>query len=311
MTDFASLRLFVRVARRGSFSAGGRQLNIPQPTVSRMISGLERELGVVLFTRTTRAVTLTEAGTDFLERIEPILAALDEAEHAVRGTGELRGVLRVGISTTFAVREIVPRLPKFMEQHPALRIELLADDQRQDFISEGIDVGLRLGLLADSTAVARKIATWKRLLVASPLYLEKAGFPRIPADLAAHSVIVGPSRLGPEWIFSRDGKATSVRVDGRLTASVNEVATASAVAGLGLVSMASIGCRRELEEGSLVQVLADWDMGSIDLHAIFPGGKAAKPSAKSFAAFLVAEFAHNVPFILMRVSFRRELRNSK
>ena len=255
-----SLRLFVRVARRGSFSAGGRQLNIPQPTVSRMISGLERELGVVLFTRTTRAVTLTEAGTDFLERIEPILAALDEAEHAVRGTGELRGVLRVGISTTFAVREIVPRLPKFMEQHPALRIELLADDQRQDFISEGIDVGLRLGLLADFMAVARKIGPGSGVLIASPLYLEKAGCPRIPADLAAHSVIVGPSRLGPEWIFSRDGKATSVRV-GRLTASVNEVATASAVAGLGLVSMASIGCRRELEEGSLVQVLADWDMG--------------------------------------------------
>jgi DNA-binding transcriptional LysR family regulator len=289
----ASLRLFVRVARRGSFSAGGRQLNIPQPTVSRMISGLERELGAVLFTRTTRAVTLTEAGTDFLERIEPILAALDEAEYAVRGTGELRGVLRVGVSTTFAVREIVPRLPRFMAQHPALRVELLADDARQDFVSEGIDVGFRLGLLADSTAVARKIATWKRMLVASPLYLEKAGCPKIPADLAAHSVIVGPSRLGPEWMFSRDGKATSVKVDGRLTASVNEVATASAVAGLGLVSMASIGCRRELEEGSLVQVLADWDMGSIDLHAVFPGGKAAKPSAKSFAAFLVAEFTHD------------------
>ena len=168
----ASLRLFVRVARRGSFSAGGRQLNIPQPTVSRMISGLERELGVVLFTRTTRAVTLTEAGTDFLERIEPILAALDEAEYAVRGTGELRGVLRVGISTTFAVREIVPRLPRFMEQHPALRIELLADDQRQDFVSEGIDVGLRLGLLAeldcrgtqdrDMEAAARRFAQLSR-----------------------------------------------------------------------------------------------------------------------------------------------------
>jgi DNA-binding transcriptional LysR family regulator len=294
----ASLQLFVRVARRGSFSAGGRELKIPQPTVSRMISALERELGAALFTRTTRAVTLTEAGHDFLARIEPILAALDEAEFSVRGTGELRGVLRVGLSTTFAVREIVPRLPRFMARHPALRIELLVDDQRQDFVSEGIDVGLRLGLLADSTAVARRIGAWPRMLIASPAYLEKAGVPRTPADLAAHSVIAGPSRPGPSWIFSRDGKATSVRVDGRLTASVNEVSTAAAVAGLGLVSMASIGCRRELEQGSLVQVLADWDMGSVEMHAVFPGGKAAKPSAKSFAAFLVAEFALDAPVVI-------------
>ena len=143
-----------------------------------MISGLERELGAALFTRTTRAVTLTEAGNDFLARIEPILAALDEAEHAVRGTGELRGVLRVGISATFAVREIVPCLPRFMEQHPALRIELLVDDQRQDFVSEGIDVGLRLGPLADSTAGAQ-IGSWPRMFIASPTYLKKAGVPEL------------------------------------------------------------------------------------------------------------------------------------
>ena len=255
-----------------------------------MISVLEREVGAALFTRTTRAVTLTEAGADFLARIEPILAALDEAEHAVRGTGELRGVLRVGISSSFATREIAPRLPQFMEKHPALLVELLTDDLRQDFVSEGMDAGLRFGALPNSTAVARRIGTWPRLIVASPAYLKRAGIPQTPADIAAHSVVVGPS--GPAWTFRKDGKATSVPAGGRLTATVNEVATAAAVAGLGLVSMATFGCRRELAEGSLVRVLPDWDMGSVELHAVFPGGKAAKPSARAFADFLVAQSAH-------------------
>ena len=288
----SSLRLFVRVARRGSFSAGGRELNIPQPTVSRTIATLERKIGTALFTRTTRAVTLTEAGADFLARIEPILGSLDEAEYAVRGTGELRGVLRVGISSTFAIREIAPRLPSFMEKHPALRVEVLADDSRQNFVNEGIDIGLRFGSLPDSTAVARRIAAWPRVIVASPAYLKRSGIPRTPAELAAHSVIVGPSRLGPAWTFRKDGKATSVRVDGRLKATVNEVATAAAVAGLGLASMASVGCRSEIEKGSLVRVLPDWDMGAVELHAVFPDGRGAKPSARAFADFLVAESAH-------------------
>jgi len=299
----SSLRLFVRVARRGSFSAGGRELNVPQPTVSRMVAALERKMGAALFTRTTRAVTLTEAGVDFLARVEPILSALDEAEYAVRGTGELRGVLRVGLSSTFAIREIAPRLPVFMDQHPALRVELVADDMRQNFVSESIDIGLRFGALADSTAVARRIAVadstavarriaaWPRVIVASPAYLERFGVPQNPADLAAHSVIVGPSRLGPAWTFRKNGKATSVRVGGRLTATVNEVATAAAVAGLGLTSMASVGCRGEIENGSLVRVLADWDMGSVELHAVFPDGRGAKPAARTFADFLVAESA--------------------
>ena len=296
MSDrIASLQLFVRVARRGSFSAGGRELNIPQATVSRMISNLELALGAALFTRTTRAVALTEAGADFLARIEPILAALDEAEHAVSGTGALRGLLRIGVSSTLGVREVAPRLPRFMAKHPALRVELLVDDHRQDFISEGIDVGLRMGALPDSTAVARRIASWPRIIIAAPAYLKTAGVPNTPADLAAHSIIIGPSNLGPSrtgaaWTFRRDGKATSIRVDGRLTATVNEVATATAVAGLGLVAMASVGCLTELEQGALVQVLPDWDMGSIELHAVFPGGKAAKPSARAFADFLVTEF---------------------
>ena len=134
-----ALRLFARVARKRSFSAAGRELSIPQSTASRTIAMLEREIGVALFIRTTRAVTLTDAGLDFLGRIESVLAELDEAEHAARGTGEMRGILRIGLATTFAVREVISRLSDFMSRHPALRIGLMMEDERDDLVAEGVD----------------------------------------------------------------------------------------------------------------------------------------------------------------------------
>jgi DNA-binding transcriptional LysR family regulator len=283
----AALRLFVRVARQGSFSAAGRDLKIPQPTASRTIAALEREIGAALFTRTTRAVTLTEAGAEFLARIEPILAALDEAEHAARGTGELRGLLRVGLSSSVAIREVIPRLPAFVARHPALRLDLVMDDQVQDLVAEGVDVALRFGTLPDSTATARRITAWPRVLVASPDYLARAAAPIAPAELAAHVLIVGPSPPGHHWTFARNGEIVAVRIDGRLTISLNEAATAAAVAGLGIVSMTLGGCRAELTSGKLVRVLPDWDMGLVVLHALFGVGRAAKPAARAFADFLI------------------------
>eukprot|EP01035_Chromulina_nebulosa_P013273 gene13273-17638_t len=137
---FFSLRLFSRVARLRSFSLAGRELGLSQPSSSRIISELEKEVGATLLTRTTRGVTLTEAGRDYLDRIEPILIALEEADHAARGTGELRGILRIAVSTPIAVRELAPRLPAFMDRHPALRVSLQMSDQRQDLVNESIDV---------------------------------------------------------------------------------------------------------------------------------------------------------------------------
>jgi DNA-binding transcriptional LysR family regulator len=289
----SALRLFVRVARLGSFSAGGRELNVPQPTVSRVISHLESDLGAALFTRTTRAVSLTDAGADFLARVEPIIAELDEAEHAVRGSGELRGVLRVGLSSSLAVKEIAPRLPRFMDRHPKLRVGLITSDQRQDFVVEGVDVGMRFGSLPDSTATAKRIAAWPRVVVAAPSYLARAGTPATPANLAAHSVIVAPSRLGRSWSFTKKGKTTSVTMNGRLVVTYNEVGLAAAVAGLGLVSMTAGAAKRKIAERALVRVLEDWEMGEIELHAVFPAGRAAKPAARAFVDFLIVEFADN------------------
>jgi DNA-binding transcriptional LysR family regulator len=286
-----TLRLFVRVARKGSFSAAGRELSIPQPTVSRLISNLEKSIGAALMTRTTRAVALTEAGTDFLARIEPVLAALDEAEQAARGSGELRGVLRVGVSSSLAIRGIMPKLPEFLARHPQLRVELLLDDLRQNLVAEGVDVGLRFGVLPDSSATAQRLGAVPRVIAAAPAYLQRAGTPGTPADLARHAIIAGPGKAHT-WSFSKDGKTQSVRVDGQLSVSVNEVSTAAAVAGIGIAAMSLGACRKELDDGSLVRVLPDWDLGEIELHAVFAAGRAAKPAARAFAAFLANNLDH-------------------
>jgi DNA-binding transcriptional LysR family regulator len=205
-----ALRLFARVARRGSFSAAGRELGIPQSTASRTIAELERRIGAALLVRNTRAVTLTDEGADFLSRIEPVLAELEDAEQAVRGTGELRGVLRVSLGSSLAVREVIPRLPSFLVKHPALQVDLLLIDHRQDLVTEGIDVALRFGPLTDSTATVRHIRAWPRILAASPAYLNKAGTPRTPADLSTQSIVVGPVSTSANWSF-RKGRHDDIR----------------------------------------------------------------------------------------------------
>src|SRR6516165_7631810 len=144
------LSVFVRAAETGSFSKVAREFGVSQPSVSRMVASLEGRLGVRLFLRTTRRVALTDAGVVFLERSRRILGELDEAEHAARGVDSLHGVLRVVMSGAFATREVIPRLPAFLEQHPGLKIELLISDRTDDLIAEGVDIALRLGRLADS-----------------------------------------------------------------------------------------------------------------------------------------------------------------
>jgi DNA-binding transcriptional LysR family regulator len=304
---FYSLMLFARVARTGSFSSAGREMGISQPTASRIVAMLEKQVGAALLTRTTRAVTLTEAGTDYLARVEAILAALDEADHAARGTGELRGVLRIAMSTSSAVRNVLPRLALFTDLHPQLRIEFVLNDEKQDLVGDAVDVALRIGSLADSSAVARKVGVVHRALAASPAYLAKAGTPLIPSELADHSIIVGPAGRGMEgWIFKKDGKTLSVRVDGRFILNGAEGATAAAVAGLGIISSGALGMLKELKSGSLVRVLPDWEMGSADVHVVLPAGRATKPSARAFADFIGTELRElEAEWERLKISSRR------
>jgi DNA-binding transcriptional LysR family regulator len=286
---FLSLQLFARVARAGSFSVAGREMGISQPTASRIVAALEKQVGAALLVRSTRAVTLTEAGIDYLARVDAILAALEEADHAARGTGELRGLLRIAASTSFAVRAVLPCLPHFTERHPKLRVEFVLNDDKQDLIGDSIDVALRIGALADSSVVAQKVGVVHRVVAASPDYLAKAGTPRTPSELAQHSIIVGPAGRGIEaWAFKKNGKATSVRVEGRFVLNGGEGATAAAVAGLGILSAGALGMLKELQSGQLVRVLPDWEMGVADINVVLPAGRAAKPSARAFTEFFKA-----------------------
>lgn len=282
-----ALRLFARLARKGSLSAAGRELGIPQSTASRTIAELERRMGAALLIRNTRAVTLTDAGADFLSRVERVLAELEDAEQAVRGTGELRGALRVSLGSSLAVREVIPRLPGFLLRHPGLQLDLLLVDHRQDLVTEGIDVALRFGPLADSTATVRHIRAWPRVLAASPDYLNEAGMPRTPADLSAHAIIIGPVSTTANWSFRKGGATTSVRVDGRLRIAGNEGAIAAAVAGVGIVMTSSGSLRREFDDGTLARVLGDWDLGTLELSAVFAAGRTTKRAARVFTDFLV------------------------
>lgn len=292
MSDrISSLRLFVRVARTGSFTAAGNEAGLSQPSVSRIISNLEKDLGAALFVRSTHSLKLTEAGAEYLTRLDPVLAALEEANHLVRGTGELRGQLRIGSATSFAVREIVPRLPGFMARHPDLRVDLVLTDSLQDLIEEAIDVAIRFGPLSDSSMTARKLVDSPRLVVASPAYLSRAGTPKTPSDLVSHDIVLGPSSANSVgWTFNKDGKTTSVKVESKLRFTVNEGMTAAVVEGMGIGSGSVIGFRKELDSGELVRLLPDWTIGTVAVNAVIAGGHNAKASSRAFVEYLVASF---------------------
>jgi len=284
-----ALHLFVRVARAGNFSRAARQLGLSQPQASRIVATLEREVGASLFMRSTRALALTEAGAEYLARVEPALAALDEAGHAARGTGELRGMIRVAAASSFTVHAVIPRLPDFLRDHPKLRIELLINDQRQALISEGVDVAFRFGPLGDSNATARRLGRVQRVLVASPAYLRRAGRPKVPADLNSHALLIGPM-AARRWTFEKNGRRVSLRLEGRIVVSANEAAVAAAAAGLGIALTGLIAARQTLANRMLVRVLSDWETGSVDVHAVFPAGRATKVAARALADHIQGAF---------------------
>src|ERR1700733_9418576 len=271
MKDVFALRLYTRVARLGSFSAAARECGLSQSQTSRIIADLEADLGARLLSRTTRAVVPTEAGAAFLARIEPILAALDEAESSVREGDEFRGVLRMSTPTSFGIRDVIPRLSAFVARHPALRVELQLEDRRQDLVRDAVDVAIRLGRLQDAAATAKLIALIPRVIVASPDYLERHGVPAHPNDLIGHRIVGGTASAVPAaWRFERDGDEVAVALEPHFSTNDNEGAIAAVVAGLGVTSTSGWACRRELAGGALVRLFADWNQAGIQVHAYFP-----------------------------------------
>ena len=273
------LAVFVRVAESGSFSHTARELGLSQPSVSRIIAELETRLGVTLLLRTTRRITVTDAGAVFLDRAREILSQIENAEDAARGLDSLHGIIRLAVPVIYGTREIIPRLAKFLAMHPKLRIELSVADHRQDLVAEGADIAIRMGELDDSSFGARRLAALPRMLVASPAYLKARGVPKTPADLASHDCIFGPRSFGRErWSFNRSGVEISVDVRGRISTDSGPGSFASALAGLGIAIVSTVMAGAELKAGALVPLLPGYRLPPIDIHAVFPGGP--RPSAK-------------------------------
>jgi len=219
------------------------------------------------------------------------MKALAAGKHVlVEKPGPLNAAQLRDIQTVATRSHALVRLGYNHRFHPALqKARALFADRIVNLIEEGFDVALRIDTLADSSLTAIKVGTVRRVVVASPAYLARAGTPRTPEDLIHHEVIIGPlgGRSG-SWSFERDGRTSTVRVAGRVTTSTNQAATAAAVAGLGIASIGLWNCRSELASGVLVPVLSDWHLRPIELHALFAGGRATKPSARAFAAYLAA-----------------------
>jgi DNA-binding transcriptional LysR family regulator len=291
MSDrFQELSVFVRAAETGSFSKVAREFALSQPSVSRMVASLEDRLGVKLFLRTTRRVALTDAGIVFLERSRRILGELDEAAHAARGTDSLHGVLRVVMPGAFATREIIPRLPVFLDQHPCLKIELLISDRMDDLVAEGADIALRMGPLADSAFGARLLASAPRLVIASPTYLAQRGVPHTLAELSQHDRIVGPGLLGRRgWASWRSGAVASVDIDCRVHVTSADGIMSCVKAGLGIAVVSLWMCRAELESGEVRPVLSDHVLEPVEVYAVFPAGPHPVPKVRAFSDYLAAK----------------------
>ena len=294
MKDVLALRLYTRVARLGGFSAAAREAGLAQSQVSRMIADLEAGLGTRLLSRTTRTVVPTEAGFLYLARIEPILAALDDADNSIRETGELRGLLRIGMPSTMGLRVVIPRLPAFADRHPRLHIEMLLDDSWQDMVREAVDVGIRVGTLPEGSGTAKRIGEMQRVVVASPGYLATHGSPSCPDDLIKHRIVGGPVSAQPlAWRFARDGRSVVVDVRPHISTNDTAGALAAAASGLGITTTTSWACRNELASGVLVSLLTEWTTAALPVHAYYPMGRATRLAARAFVDFLSDDLLRN------------------
>jgi len=284
------LIVFVRAAESGSFSKAGRELGLSQPSVSRIVGELETRLGVTLLLRTTRRISVTDAGALLLERARELLAQWEDAEDAARGVDSLRGTIRLALPVVYGTQEIIPRLPKFLDAHPLLRVEMMIADARQDLVAEGADVAIRLGSLSDSVFGARRLALLERYLVAAPDYLNRRGIPATPAELAAHDCIFGPGGLGREsWSFTRNGNVVSVDVQGRVKTDSGSGLFAAVMAGLGVAIGSTAMCAAALRAGTLTRLLTDYALEPVEVHAVFPGGPRLSAKNRAFVQFLVNE----------------------
>jgi DNA-binding transcriptional LysR family regulator len=285
------MQLFVRIVDAGSFSAVAREMDMIQPTVSKQLTALEERLGVRLLNRTTRKLSLTDAGREYYQRCKRILDEVQELESEVSDLqNRPTGTLRVNAPVAFGHLYLVPLSFRFRTQYPGLATDLSLNDRYVDLVQEGFDIAIRFGELEDSQLVARHVGSSARICVASPAYLRAKGRPTTPADLKRHNCITYTYLFGNEWRFDGPGGPETIRAFGDFRANSGLTIRAAALEGIGIANIPAFVVREDVESGRLVQVLPEYGPAPVRISAVYPSARLLSRKVKLFVDFIQQEF---------------------
>lgn len=279
------LSTFVAVAEALSFTGAAKVVGRDATIVSRRMGQLEQRLGVRLLSRTTRKVALTEVGTLYYQRVRALLDGLESAgQEASNFASSPQGLLRISLPVTFGRRLVAPHFPAFLREHPNIRMDARFSDRYVDVVAEGFDVAIRVGVLRDSTLIARQIASFRTLLYAAPSYLAAHGEPQDPGDLEQHACLSFIHHASwPDWILKSDGQQRTVRPAGALSADNSESLLQAAIAGAGIVLTPDWLASSAVREGALVQILSEWQgWGAGGIYAVMPPGRLIPAKTRLF-----------------------------
>ncbi len=276
MDRLKQIETFTAVATKGSLTAAARAEGVAPAVIGRRVDSLEERLGVKLLLRTTRRITLTHEGSAFLEDCQRLLADLANAEASVSAGGvKASGHLRVTAPAGFGRRHVAPLVPRFLAQHPDVSVSLNLSDRVVDIVNEGFDCAVRVGDLGDSSLISVRLADNRRLCVASPTYLQRAGVPQSPSDLSRHECLTLSSEASQTrgWAFVIDGQLTHLRPSGRVDCSDGQVLHDWCLAGLGVAWRSTWEVEDEVRDGRLQAVLQDFAAPPNGIYAVFPQRK--------------------------------------
>lgn len=281
------IKSFVRTVETGSFSAVARENGTTQPTISKQIAALEEHLDVQLLVRSTRKVNLTDEGTRFYEHCQSVLEALSEAESSVGKRQNPSGILRVNCSVAFGQMQVLPRLKRFLDRYPDIKIDLTMSDHFVDLVGEGIDLAIRIGKFVDPNLISQPIGTFRFVTVASTAYLKKFGEPQVPTDLSQHNCIVYTRQsTGNEWHF----RGETVTVSGNLQVNNSTALREAVVADIGIGTAPMWSFSDGLKQRSLKVILTAYEPEPLPVQVVYRRGRFQAAKVKCFIDFLMDEF---------------------
>lgn len=292
MDRIAAFRAFARACETGNFSAVARELGVSQPTISKHIAAAEAQLGVQLFSRTTRRLQPTADAVRLYPAVRQLLDTLELVEAGGRKpTDTPSGLLRVAVPESFGRAEIVPRLGRYLERHPKVRIELRMTDATVDLVEKGAELGIRIGALAQNTLVARRVGTVRHRVLASRDYLAGRSAPLVPEEIAGHDCIVYTGFARPaQWAFDSEFGRHVVDVVPRLAVDSADALAEAVRAGLGIAMVPAWLLGPEIENGSVEALLGDYYPPTLPIHIVYPETRWLSLRARSFIDFLIEEF---------------------